>query len=275
MLAHLCPAWGKHGFLPRGVGVPVGQVVPDVAGLAWDGKSIRLRDLVAQQSPVVLIFYRGAFDGFAAYQLRAISVQAQAFRDSGARLLFISNDTPQQMAETMAIHKLEWATLADPDRSITRAFQLEGRFDDKDVAVAARDGVSLPVDAKGERLRYTNPAVFVGIFFVILTMYGGGFATIPAYLADIFGTQYVGAIHGRLLTAWSTAGILGPILVNYIREFQSSRGVPAASAYNVTMYLLAAMLVVGFFCNLAMTPVKEEHFMSDLDLATMGATPAK
>jgi len=120
-----------------------------------------------------------------------------------------------------------------------------------------------------------NPAVFVGIFFVILTMYGGGFATIPAYLADIFGTQFVGAIHGRLLTAWSTAGILGPILVNYIREFQISRGVPAASAYNVTMYILASLLVVGFFCNLAMKPVKEEHFMSESDLGTMGATPAR
>jgi MFS family permease len=120
-----------------------------------------------------------------------------------------------------------------------------------------------------------NPAVFVAIFFVILTMYGGGFSTIPAYLADIFGTQFVGAIHGRLLTAWSTAGILGPILVNYIREYQISRGVPAASAYNVTMYILAAMLVVGFFCNLAMKPVKAEHFMSELDLGSIGATPAK
>ena len=65
------------------------------------------------------------------------------------------------------------------------------------------------------------------IFGVILTMYGGGFATIPAYLADLFGTQFVGAIHGRLLTAWSTAGILGPVLVNYIREYQIDHGVPA------------------------------------------------
>jgi MFS family permease len=111
-----------------------------------------------------------------------------------------------------------------------------------------------------------NPAVFVGIFFVILTMYGGGFATIPAYLADIFGTQFVGAIHGRLLTSWSTAGILGPILVNYIREFQIGRGIPPAQAYNVTMYILAALLVVGFFCNLAMRPVGEEHFMSEAEL---------
>ena len=74
---------------------------------------------------------------------------------------------------------------------------------------------------------------FVAIFVVILTMYGGGFATIPAYLADIFGTQYVGAIHGRLLTAWSVAGLLGPGLVNYIREFQlpggSRRPMPTTS----------------------------------------------
>ncbi len=80
---------------------------------------------------------------------------------------------------------------------------------------------------------------FVAIFVVILTMYGGGFATIPAYLADIFGTQFVGAIHGRLLTAWSVAGLLGPWLVNTIREFQLARGVAPADAYNVTMYVLA------------------------------------
>ena len=76
-------------------------------------------------------------------------------------------------------------------------------------------------------------------------MYGGGFATIPAYLSDLFGTQYVGAIHGRLLTAWSAAGVAGPVLVNYIREYQIDRGVPAAQAYNVTMYLMAGLLVVG------------------------------
>ena len=91
-------------------------------------------------------------------------------------------------------------------------------------------------------------------------MYGGGFATVPAYLADLFGTQHVGAIHGRLLTAWSMAGILGPVLVNYIREFQIARGVPAAQAYNVTLYVLAALLVVGFFCNLAIRPVDSELF---------------
>ena len=87
--------------------------------------------------------------------------------------------------------------------------------------------------------------LFVTIFCVILTMYGGGFATIPAYLADLFGTQHVGAIHGRLLTAWSVAGIVGPVVVNYIREFQLARGVPPDQAYNITMYVLAAMLLGG------------------------------
>ena len=87
------------------------------------------------------------------------------------------------------------------------------------------------------------------IFCVILTMYGGGFATIPAYLADLFGTQHVGAIHGRLLTAWSVAGILGPVVVNYIREFQLDRGVPPDQAYNITMYVLAAMLLGGLLAT--------------------------
>jgi MFS family permease len=109
--------------------------------------------------------------------------------------------------------------------------------------------------------------LFVAIFCVILTMYGGGFATIPAYLADMFGTLHVGAIHGRLLTAWSTAGILGPVLVNYIREYQIDRGVAAGSAYNTTMYLLVGLLLIGFFCNLAVRPVTAEHFMTEVELS--------
>jgi MFS family permease len=110
-------------------------------------------------------------------------------------------------------------------------------------------------------------ALFVAIFCVILTMYGGGFATIPAYLADLFGTQHVGAIHGRLLTAWSVAGILGPVVVNYIREHQLARGLPPDQAYNMTMYILAALLVGGLICNLLVRPVADRHFMSDAQLA--------
>ena len=110
-------------------------------------------------------------------------------------------------------------------------------------------------------------ALFVAAFCVILSMYGGGFATVPAYLADLFGTQMVGAIHGRLLTAWSAAGIFGPVLVGYIREYQLSIGVPRAQVYDVTMYILAGMLVVGFLCNLAIRPVNAKYFMSDEELA--------
>ena len=99
-------------------------------------------------------------------------------------------------------------------------------------------------------------------------MYGGGFATIPAYLSDLFGTRYVGAIHGRLLTAWSVAGVLGPVLVNYIRQYEIDRGVPNAQAYNHTLYLMAALLIVGLFCNLAVNAVDPRHHMADAgDLA--------
>lgn len=111
-----------------------------------------------------------------------------------------------------------------------------------------------------------NVMLFVSIFCVIITMYGGGFATIPAYLADLFGTQYVGAIQGRLLTAWSAAGIFGPVLVNYIREFQIKHGVPNEAAYNKTMYILASLLFVGFICNLLVRPVAPKHFMTDEQL---------
>jgi MFS family permease len=101
--------------------------------------------------------------------------------------------------------------------------------------------------------------LFVAVFAVILSMYGGGFATIPAYLRDVFGTLHVGAIHGRLLTAWSVAGVLGPQLMTYIRDYQINHGVPKAQAYSVTMYLMCALLLVGLVCNFFMRPVSEKH----------------
>lgn len=110
-------------------------------------------------------------------------------------------------------------------------------------------------------------ALFVAAFCIILSMYGGGFATVPAYLADIFGAQMVGAIHGRLLTAWATAGVLGPVLVNYIREYQISHGVAKAQAYDVTMYIMAALLLLGLLCNALVRPVADRHFMTDEELA--------
>ena len=109
--------------------------------------------------------------------------------------------------------------------------------------------------------------LFVGAVCIILSMYGGGFATVPAYLADIFGTQMVGAIHGRLLTAWSTAGILGPVVVNYMREYQLGLGIPREQVYNQTMYILTGMLVVGLICNLMVRPLADKWFMTDAELA--------
>ena len=104
-------------------------------------------------------------------------------------------------------------------------------------------------------------ALFVICFLIIISMYGGGFATVPAYLKDMFGTRYVGAIHGLLLTAWSAAGIFGPVLVNYIREYQIAHGVPNAQAYNMTMYIMAGLLVVGFICNFMIEAVHHRFHM--------------
>ena len=101
--------------------------------------------------------------------------------------------------------------------------------------------------------------LFVLVTAVIISMYGGGFATIPAYLRDLFGTMQVGAIHGRLITAWSMAAVLGPQLVTYISDYQKRQGIPAAEAYNFTMYLMAGLLLAGLVCNLLVRPVDEHH----------------
>jgi MFS family permease len=122
-------------------------------------------------------------------------------------------------------------------------------------------------------------AGFVAAFCLILSMYGGGFATIPAYLADLFGAQFVGAIHGRLLTAWSTAGIVGPLVVNYIREINKAAGVPDDRLYDATLYILAGFLAVGLVLNALVRPVDPRHFMSEPegagapDRAGAAATP--
>ncbi len=102
---------------------------------------------------------------------------------------------------------------------------------------------------------------FVICFLIIISMYGGGFSTVPAYLKDMFGTRYVGAIHGWLITAWSMAGIFGPVLINYIREYNVTHGVPKAHAYNVTMYIMAGLLVIGFICNFFVKAVDARYHM--------------
>jgi MFS family permease len=118
-------------------------------------------------------------------------------------------------------------------------------------------------------------ALFVAFCCVILTMYGGGFATIPAYLSDLFGTRVVGAIHGWLLTAWSAAGIIGPQLVTHVREYQIAHGVKGPEIYNITMYILAGLLVGGFICNLLVRHVNERHYMKPSEATPTPAAPMR
>ncbi len=105
--------------------------------------------------------------------------------------------------------------------------------------------------------------LFVSIAAVLLSMYGGGFATIPAYLRDLFGTYHVSAIHGRLLTAWSVAGVLGPVLVNYMRENQLQHGADKASAYQSVLHLMAGILVIGLIANLLVRPVAAKYWLPE------------
>ena len=184
---------------------------------------------------------------------------------------------PLRLAELAEDQRTQVATIAAAFAGLLSLFNIAGRIFWASLSdIIGRKitylvffllGIALYVSAPlaGEAGRV---ALFVTIFCVILTMYGGGFATIPAYLADLFGTQHVGAIHGRLLTAWSVAGIVGPVVVNYIREFQLNRGLPPDQAYNVTMYVLAAMLLGGLLCNLLIRPVRERHHMTPADLTT-------
>ena len=94
---------------------------------------------------------------------------------------------------------------------------------------------------------------------LILSFYGGGFATVPAYLKDLFGGLEVGAIHGRLLTAWSAAGIAGPLIVNRVADSQEAAGKEGADLYTLSLYIMVGVLVVGFVANLLIRPVAERY----------------
>jgi len=118
-----------------------------------------------------------------------------------------------------------------------------------------------------------NVTLFVCIAVVLVSMYGGGFATIPAYLRDLFGTHHVSAIHGRLLTAWSVAGVLGPVLVNYMREFQLEHGVDRAGAYQTVLHVMAALLMIGFVANLLVRPVAKKYWLPEAERSAGPSTP--
>ena len=115
-----------------------------------------------------------------------------------------------------------------------------------------------------------SKALFVAALCIILSMYGGGFATVPAYLADIFGTKFVGAIHGRLLTAWSAAGVVGSEVIVRVRDAQIAAGVPKTQVYNTVMYIMVGVLALGFVCNLLVRPVHERWLMRKDAMAGSG-----
>ena len=104
-----------------------------------------------------------------------------------------------------------------------------------------------------------NVTLFVIVTGLILTMYGGGFATIPAYLRDLFGSHQVGAIHGRLITSWSMAAIIGPLLVDRLSKAKKESGVAPALAYNNIFYLMVGLLLIGLVANLMVRPVDPKH----------------
>lgn len=120
----------------------------------------------------------------------------------------------------------------------------------------------------------SSKPLFVLCALVVLSFYGGGFATIPAYLKDLFGTYQVGAIHGRLLTAWSTAGVLGPLIVNWIADRQEEAGKHGADLYGTSLLIMMALLAVGFVANELVRPVHPSHHL-DAVTAEKGAPRAR
>ena len=104
----------------------------------------------------------------------------------------------------------------------------------------------------------SNKVLFLVACMIILSFYGAGFSTVPAYLRDLFGTYQVGAIHGRLLTAWSTAGVLGPLIVNYLADRQIEAGVEGPGRYTLAFTIMIGLLIVAFVCNELIRPVKEK-----------------
>lgn len=108
-----------------------------------------------------------------------------------------------------------------------------------------------------------SKTLFVAATAIIISMYGAGFATIPAYLRDMFGTYQVGAIHGRLITAWSMAAVIGPSLINGLYDRRVAAGVPKAEAYNNTFYLMVGLLMIGLIANLLVRPVDAKYHVKE------------
>jgi MFS family permease len=110
-----------------------------------------------------------------------------------------------------------------------------------------------------------STGLFVLLAGIIISFYGGGFSTVPAYLRDLFGGYQVGAIHGRLLTAWSAAGVAGPLIINGFLDAQGEPGNLTADAYRPALLTMVGVLAVGFVANLAITRVAAKYREPELD----------
>ncbi|MEB7618223.1 OFA family MFS transporter [Klebsiella aerogenes] len=181
----------------------------------------------------------------------------------------LSPDLGWQELNTEQVKRI--ATMAAGFTGLLSLFNILGRFFWASVSdMCGRKATFALIFFLGTLLYGTLPlinhggyvAFFVCALCVIISMYGGGFATIPAYLADVFGSQMVGAIHGRLLTAWSAAGISGPVLVNYLREYQLAQGVEPARIYDITLLALTGLLIIGFICNQLVRPIPQKYAMT-------------
>jgi MFS family permease len=117
--------------------------------------------------------------------------------------------------------------------------------------------------------------IFVLTAAIIISFYGGGFSTVPAYLRDLFGTYQVGAIHGRLLTAWSAAGVVGPLIINGVLDMADAEpGELTASAYRPALFIMVGLLAIGFVANLLIRPVAAKWHEPRKD-ATTTAVPER
>jgi nitrate/nitrite transporter NarK len=121
----------------------------------------------------------------------------------------------------------------------------------------------------------SNKVVFLLLAIVLLSFYGAGFATVPAYLRDLFGTYQVGAIHGRLLTAWSTAGVLGPLIVNAIADARIRAGITGPGRYTLSFSIMVGLLIVGFVCNELIRPVADTYHEPAAESAAETRTEAR
>jgi MFS family permease len=261
------PQWSPEGWTPpagsRGAMITTGQVHPDLAWktpqfwLLWWVLCLNVTagiGVIGMASPMLQEVFGGrligsevGFDGLTATQKSQIAAIAAGFTG----LLSLFNITG----------RIAWASWSD---RIGRKATYTVFF-----ALGFLLYTSVPWSGHAGHV-----ALFVGTFCLILSMYGGGFATVPAYLADLFGTQMVGAIHGRLLTAWSAAGIFGPVVVNYLREYQLAHGVERARVYDITMYILGGSLLAGLALNLRVRQVAARYQMTDAEVeAVRGSGP--